>query len=160
MTTNRQRLLKLLTGDPELVERLLCVAEPESPPGPVTTSGEAYALVEAHLVGHKRERLVVAALDRRRKVIAVETLTIGSDAATIIDPKQIFSWALRQGRNGASAIIIAHNHPSGDPTPSYQDREVTLRVKRAGTLLGIPLLDHIVVGANGYTSLAETEDHF
>ena len=56
---------------------------------------------------------------------------------------------------GASAVILAHNHPSGDPTPPAQDRDVTRRVAAAGRILGVPLLDHLVVGRNDWTSLAD-----
>jgi len=159
MPTDRQRLLQLITGNPELVERLLHVAEPPPPAGGITSPRDAHRLFLPHLTGHATERLVVAALNRRRHAIAIETLTVGNECFTIVDPRQIYAWALRQGRSGASAILLAHNHPSGDPTPSAQDVDVTRRVIRAGRTLGLPLLDHIVVGSLGrYTSLAEASD--
>jgi DNA repair protein RadC len=61
-------------------------------------------------------------------------------------------------RGGAAAIIVVHNHPSGDPKPSPEDQEVTRRLLRAGQLLGIPLLDHLVVGNSSWASLRETMD--
>lgn len=100
------------------------------------------------------ERLVVVALDRRGRVIDVEVLTKGSDWCTIVDPKQIFRWALTRSRPAAS-IILAHNHPSGDPTPSKQDVEVTVSVRAISRIVGIVLNDHIIIGSNGdYRSLA------
>lgn len=91
-------------------------------------------------------------LDRRRRVLARRRLTRGSDAFTVVDARQIFRVAVG---TGAAAVILAHNHPSGDPTPSAQDREVTDRVARAGRMLGVPLLDHLVVGGRAFVSLAE-----
>jgi DNA repair protein RadC len=99
------------------------------------------------------ERLVAIYLDRRRRVLATRVLSQGSDGFTIVDPRQVFQLAVEIG---ASAVILAHQHPSGDPRPSSQDLDVTERVGRAGRVLGISLLDHIVVvRGGGYTSLAE-----
>jgi DNA repair protein RadC len=92
------------------------------------------------------EILAAIYLDRRRRVIGARTLTIGSSAFTIVDPQQIFREAVELGAN---SLILAHNHPTGDPTPSPQDRDVTHRVSRAGQVLGISLLDHFVLGAQG-----------
>lgn len=159
MPTNRQRLMSLITGNPELVERLLHVAEPAPTTAGITTPDEAYTLLSPHLLGHATERLVVAALDRQRQVLAIETLTIGTAGFTIVDPCQVYVWALRQGRSGASAILLGHNHPSGNPRPSRQDLEVTRRIIDAGRILRVPLLDHIVVGSPGrFVSLAQTHD--
>ncbi len=67
-------------------------------------------------------------------------------------PREVFRPALREA---AAAVILVHNHPSGDPTPSREDREVTARLVRAGELLGIPVLDHVVVAEHGFASLRE-----
>lgn len=100
------------------------------------------------------EKLVALYLNKRHKVIGSRLLTIGSAGFTIVDPAQVYAPALELG---ASAVIMAHQHPSGDPQPSTQDRDVTRRVVQAGQALGIPLLDHLVVTSSGkYTSLAET----
>jgi DNA repair protein RadC len=97
------------------------------------------------------EELHALFLDRRRRPLGLRQLTRGCDAFTVVEPRQIFRVAVGLG---AAAVILAHNHPSGDPTPSPQDRDVTRRVAIAGRSLGIPLLDHLVVGAEGYRSLA------
>ena len=91
-------------------------------------------------------------LDRRRRPLAIRCLTRGSDGFTVVDPRQILRVAVELGATG---IILAHNHPSGGPTPSEHDRTVTRRVARAGDLLGVRLLDHLIVGHEGYRSLAE-----
>lgn len=99
------------------------------------------------------EALSVIFLDRVRRVIGGKILTIGSSQFTVVDPAQVYREAMEIG---ASAVILAHNHPSGDPTPSVQDREVTNRVAAAGRVVGIPLLDHIILGSMGqWTSLAQ-----
>ena len=74
--------------------------------------------------------------------------------ASLVHPREVFRPAIR---DAASAILLLHNHPSGDPTPSRQDREVTERMQRAGQLLGIQVIDHIIVAKKKTISLAECE---
>jgi DNA repair protein RadC len=119
---------------------------------PVRTPADAFARLGPALRGLRDEELHVLLLDRRRRPLAVRRLTRGSDAFTVVDPRQVYREALSQG---AAAVVLGHNHPSGDPEPSVQDREVTRRVAAAGRMLGVPLLDHLVVGSPGWTSLAE-----
>lgn len=118
---------------------------------PVTSPELAYALLGPALQGLPDEELHGLYLDRRRRPVARRRLTRGSDGFTVVDPRQVYRIAVGVG---AAAVILAHNHPSGDPTPSSQDRDVTERVARAGRVLGIPLLDHLVVGAGRYASFA------
>lgn len=153
----QKKLLQAVRAKPELLERMLLLAE-DSPPYSCTSPEELYKAVAPHLLGYPEERLAVVALNRRRKVLGVEVLTKGNDSFTIVCPRQIFRWALLQGRSGASAIALAHNHPSGDPSPSTQDVEVTRRVLRTGRVLGVSLLDHLILAGSGYTSLRERED--
>lgn len=115
-------------------------------------AADAVPLLRAISVG-PYEVLSAIYLDRRRSVIGSRLLTLGNDGMTIVDPKQV----MRPGVElGATAVILGHQHPSGDPRPSPQDRDVTERIARAGRVLGIQLLDHIIIGSQGrYTSLAE-----
>jgi DNA repair protein RadC len=76
----------------------------------------------------------------------------GTLTASLVHPREVFRPALREA---AAAVILVHNHPSGDPTPSQEDREITERLARAGDLLGIPVLDHVVVAERGFASLRE-----
>ncbi len=122
-----------------------------APGGVVDGPEAAYRLLAPRLTGLAEEELHALYLDRRRRVVAHRRLTIGSDAFTVVDPRQVLRPAVGLG---AQAVLLAHNHPSGDPTPSAQDREVTTRVARAGALLGVPLLDHLVVGDASWVSLA------
>ena len=79
-------------------------------------------------------------------------VSLGTLAASLVHPREVFKAAII---GNAAAIIVIHNHPSGDPTPSREDREITARLKSCGETLGIPVLDHIVVAAEGYRSFAE-----
>lgn len=91
-------------------------------------------------------------LDARSKVLGYETVSIGTISASLVHPRELFKGAIL---NNAAAIIIAHNHPSQDTTPSPEDREVTRRIQKAGELLGIPLLDHMVLADDRFHSFKE-----
>lgn len=101
--------------------------------------------------GLHHEELHALYLDRRRRLLAHRRLTVGSDRYTVVDPPQVFRPAVALG---AAAVVLGHNHPSGDPTPSPQDREVTRRVAEAGRVLGIELVDHLVLAEGAWVSLA------
>ena len=149
-----QRAVALLRERPELAALVLQAAEPE--PETVCTPQACFEVVFPLLAGRATEGLAVVALNRRNRVIGREVLTTGSDSYTVVDPRQVLRWALLQGRSGAASIILAHNHPSGDESPSDQDREVTRRMAVAGRAVGIRLLDHLIVVDSGrFTSLAE-----
>ena len=98
------------------------------------------------------ERFLVVLLDGRHRVLRQELVSQGTLTASLVHPREVFRPALREA---AAALILVHNHPSGDPTPSREDREVTARLRRAGELLGVPVLDHVVVAERGYRSLRE-----
>ena len=102
--------------------------------------------------GEDREHLVVFDVNVRHGVIARRTVHIGTLTGVEVHPREIFKGAII---NSAAAVIVAHNHPSGDPSPSRADIEMTGRLREVGELCGIPLLDHVVVGINGYVSLAQ-----
>jgi DNA repair protein RadC len=125
---------------------------PEDPPAPVRSPEDAHAHLAPALSGLADEELHALYLDRRRRPLARRMLTRGSDGFTVVDPRQVYRSAIGLG---ACAVILAHNHPSGDPTPSAQDRDVTRRVAAAGRVLGVALLDHLVIGDPGFRSLAQ-----
>lgn len=109
----------------------------------------AYALVRD--MGKLRQEHVRALyLDARTCLIQQETIAIGTLTASLIHPREVYRPALACA---AASVILAHNHPSGDETPSADDRAITRRLRQAGDILGIELSDHLVVGATGYTSL-------
>ena len=113
----------------------------------------AMELLQEFIGKEDREHFVLICLDTKNKIAALNTVSIGSLNSAIVSPREIFKTAILA--NSAS-IIIGHNHPSGSPTPSPEDIAVTERIKEAGTLLGIELLDHVIVGDEGnYLSMKE-----
>lgn len=100
-----------------------------------------------------REKLVCLHLDAKHRVQGFEIVAIGSLTAAIIHPREVFKAAILDNSN---SIIIMHNHPSGDTAPSAEDIAITDKLREAGNILGITLLDHVIVAASGdYTSFAE-----
>ncbi|WP_018921619.1 RadC family protein [Salsuginibacillus kocurii] len=100
----------------------------------------------------RQEHFVSLCLDTKNQVIHRETLFIGSLNASIVHPREVFKEALRRS---AASLICLHNHPSGDPSPSREDIEVTNRLVDCGRLLGIDILDHVIIGDKTFTSLKE-----
>jgi len=98
------------------------------------------------------EQFHVVLLNAKNHVLEIAPISQGTLTASLVHPREIFKQAIRRS---AHAIILAHNHPSGDPTPSREDREVTVRLIAAGRLLGIEVLDHLVIGRGRYTSFRE-----
>lgn len=101
---------------------------------------------------YDREHFVVVWLDTKHHVLGHETVSVGSLDAALAHPREVFKGAVLRS---AAAVILAHNHPSGDPTPSGEDIELTYRLAEAGRLLGIEVLDHIVIGDHRFVSLRE-----
>ncbi|MCD7864135.1 MAG: DNA repair protein RadC [Lachnospiraceae bacterium] len=100
------------------------------------------------------EQVLAVFLDGRGRYLGEETLSTGTVNASLMSPREIFIAALK---HNASGLILLHNHPSGDPTPSLQDQNITLRIAENGKLLNIPLIDHIIIGDHTYTSFRELE---
>lgn len=93
--------------------------------------------------GDEREHLVAVYVDARSRVKGVSVVSIGTLSASMVHPREVFRPAIVAG---AAAVIVAHNHPSGDCAASPEDKEATRRLSRAGELLGVPLLDHVILG--------------
>lgn len=100
----------------------------------------------------KKERFFVACLDQRNRLLGEEQVSEGSLTQTLVHPREVFNPAIRMQ---AAAIAVIHNHPSGDPTPSKQDKQLTQRLSEVADLVGIRLLDHVIVGDATYTSFVE-----
>jgi len=103
-------------------------------------------LIRQGYADRDREAFVVLLLDVKHRVIAEEVVTIGILDGALIHPREVFKAAVA---GSAAGIIVAHNHPSGDPKPSGQDAEVTRRLRKAGEVLEIPVVDHVIVGSTG-----------
>lgn len=100
----------------------------------------------------QQEHMKLLMLNTKSRLIGEKDIYKGTANASLVSPRELFIEALRAG---AVSIILLHNHPSGDPTPSQADKAVTLRVRKAGEFIGIDLLDHIIIGNNCYISLLE-----
>ena len=118
----------------------------------VYTPAIVAAIVRDHLDGADREHCVVLLLDAKNALIGINTVSVGSLCESIVHAREVFKPAILAG---AAAILLAHNHPSGDPSPSPQDIAVTHKIVLAGRLLGIDLLDHVIVGDQRHVSLKE-----
>lgn len=117
----------------------------------VTSPESAATLLVPAIATADRERCVAALVDTKHRLIEVVTVSIGSLDHTFMAPREVFRDALLAN---AAALVLAHNHPSGDPTPSRDDELVTRRLVRAGELVGVDVLDHLVVGGRRWVSLA------
>jgi len=118
----------------------------------VRHGGDVARLVREVVRGSRRESFHTVLLDTRHRLLSLQLTSLGTVDAAAVHPREVFSPAVREA---AAAVVVAHNHPSGDPTPSVQDRQVTARLREVGDLVGIPLLDHLVIGAERYYSFAE-----
>ena len=101
-----------------------------------------------------KEQFVVILLNNKNKVIGTEVVSEGSLSSSIVHPREVFAPAIL---HHAAAIMVAHNHPSGDPKPSIEDEEVTRQLLRSGKVLGIPMIDHVIIGDGNYYSFLENE---
>ena len=99
-----------------------------------------------------QEHFNIAILDTKNQIIAIENISVGTLNASIVHPRDVFYMAINKSAN---SIILLHNHPSGDPTPSDEDINITARLVDAGDLIGIKVLDHIIIGDNRYVSFKE-----
>jgi DNA repair protein RadC len=118
----------------------------------ITTSREAYEEVRSYLLDKPHEEFWVLLLNRHNELIRPVQISSGGVAGTVVDPKIIFKHALEQL---ASALILVHNHPSGSLKPSEEDRKLTRKLREAGAVLDIPILDHLIFTDQAYLSFAD-----
>lgn len=134
----------------EFGRRLVAVSDEERPR--IRSPQDVYNLVGHTLRDERREHFVALLLDTKGGVFRQVTISVGDLSSSLVHPREVFVEAVRRS---AASLIVAHNHPSGDPTPSPEDAQVTRRLQEAGELLGIELLDHIIIGDNRWISLRE-----
>jgi DNA repair protein RadC len=130
----------------ELTKRRYRGKKPKEIGGP----DDVASFVGPRLRGEQREHFLVLLLNARHEVIGRETVSVGSLNASIVHPREVFKPAITAS---AAAVILVHNHPSGDPEPSEEDLAITKRLAEAGELLGIQVLDHVIVAKRGVVSL-------
>lgn len=147
LSAKERELVALVRAKPEMLERLIVALQPVELRKPVLCAAEAQELLYPEVVGCQYERLVLLPLDAKgRAICRPVTLTVGHEGATIVDCRQILAECLRLR---ARSFILCHNHPSGDPTPSTEDRVATRRVSEAARMLGIQFHDHIILVDSG-----------
>ncbi|MFT5194213.1 MAG: DNA repair protein RadC [Cellvibrionaceae bacterium] len=134
----------------ELGRRAKLAGVPDKPR--ITTPADAANLVMSEMGILEQEHLRVMLLDTRNNVLKLATIYIGSLNAAVVRVGEVFRAAIREN---AAAIIVIHNHPSGDPSPSNEDVKVTAEIVKAGKLLDIQVLDHLVIGNNKFVSMRE-----
>lgn len=134
----------------EISKRLAVLSTEDRPT--INSPQDVANLLMPELRDMKKEVLKSLLLDTKNKVMKVLTVSIGILDSSLVHPREVFKDAIVAS---SAAVIVAHNHPSGDPTPSLDDKRITQRLYEAGQLLGIELLDHVVIGDNSWISLKQ-----
>ncbi len=133
------------------IGRRLLVASPSERPQ-ITSPSDAAALLMGEMAYLEQEHLRLLLLDTKNRVLATPTVYKGNVNTTVVRIAELFREAIRHNSTG---LIVAHNHPSGDPTPSSEDVQMTRQITEAGRLLGVEVLDHVIIGGNRFVSLKE-----
>ena len=113
---------------------------------------DAYNIAREHYKTLDREMFSVMMLDAKNKVIGINTVSVGSLSASIVHPREVFKPCIL---SNAASVILLHNHPSGDPTPSQNDLEITRKLHDVGYILGVNIRDHIILGDEVFFSFRE-----
>lgn len=116
------------------------------------SSEEIASLVRGKITNFKKEHFILLSFDTRNNLISTDIVSVGTLNASLVHPREVFDIAIRRH---SVWIVVAHNHPSGDPDPSSEDIKVTERITEAGRLMGIEVLDHVIITENGYYSFRE-----
>lgn len=127
-----------------------CQERTSQPQATVETAEAAAALLQPRLQRYDREHFVACFLDSRHGLIRIEEIAVGTLNASLVHPREVFHAAIQAQ---AASLLVAHNHPSGDPDPSEDDLALTRRLIHAGELLGMALLDHLIIGRGRWLSL-------
>ena len=142
-----------LLASMELGKRLVLTDIPESEH--VTSPADAAQVLMGRLRYETHERFLVVLLNTKNRIISIRQISEGSLTSAVVHPREVYAPAIVAH---AAAILVAHNHPSGDPYPSIDDRNLTAAISKAGDLIGIPLMDHIIIGDGRYYSFKERGD--
>ena len=118
----------------------------------LTSPEDAAIFLRDYFADKDREEMILVLLDTANTIFGLSQVSVGGLAASILEPRQVFKVAMLAN---AAAVILAHQHPSGNPEPSREDIRVTRQLVEAGKIMGIPIHDHIIIAGNTYTSLAE-----
>ena len=159
-----RRILRKLKGD-----RFRVIVDVVRDPGPIPEGVSTHSMPHARTAARafkafrlamalplQKEAFLCMFVDAKHKPIAFETISMGSLQSSIVHPREVFKGAVALS---ASAVVVCHNHPSGDSNPSCEDDDVTNRLREAGRILGIPLLDHLILGEEDFYSFASERKH-
>jgi DNA repair protein RadC len=119
---------------------------------PIRSPVDIHRHFQSRIRGAHRESFHVLLLDGRHRLIGEAEVSVGTLTASLVHPREVFREAICAA---AAAVVLVHNHPSGDPSPSGEDRRVTERLVSAGGLLGIPVVDHLIIAEGGHFSFRE-----
>ena len=125
---------------------------PTMPEVVIKNANDLYLILKDEVKKWDREKFLSVMLNAQNQIIGIDEVSVGSLTATVVHPREVFKSAILAN---AAAIILVHNHPSGNLNPSKEDKEVTEKIKKAAEILNINFLDHIIITKNGYTSLSE-----
>ena len=149
---------------PSKAMQLLAMAElgkrysqSKNPIKKISRSKDVFDLFHERLKDKKQEEFYVLMLNSKNNIVSEKLITKGILDASIVHPREIFKEAIK---NSASKIILVHNHPSGDPSPSSEDLEITKKLQEAGQMVDIKVLDHVIIGNGSYFSLKERLPEF
>jgi DNA repair protein RadC len=126
--------------------------KPAEPAPQITSPADAAQYVMEKLRYEKKEKFVILLLNARSRLIKISTISVGTLTANLVHPREVFAEAIA---NGAECIILVHNHPSGEPIPSKEDRDITQRLYQVGELMGVKVADHIIIGEGKFLSMAQ-----
>lgn len=118
----------------------------------VSSPSAVYSYMLTKMQHYQKEIFLCFHLDSKNNIISEDVVSIGTLNRSLVHPREVFKKAVK---NGAASILAVHNHPSGSPQPSLEDKQVTQRLKEVGELLGIPLLDHVIIGGDERFSFRE-----
>lgn len=118
----------------------------------ILSPNDAYEMIKDQLEDLDREQFMIACLNTKNEPTNISVVAVGTLNKAIVHPREVFKTAIL---SNAASVMVFHNHPSGETTPSQQDIQLTSRLYGAGELLGIKLLDHLIIGDNSFTSLKE-----
>ncbi len=135
----------------EIARRLEAFSEDKKPK--ISSPEDVYRRLYPYMRESKKETFVELCLDTKNQIIKEDTVSVGSLNANIVHPREVFKIAMMQS---AAHIIVAHNHPSGDPTPSREDVEITKKLVDSGKMLGIDVIDHVIIGDGRHFSMKES----
>ncbi len=120
--------------------------------GKITSPEDVADFMIDEMIALKQEHFKTLFLNTKNEIIGYETISIGTLNASIVHPRDVFNKAIRKA---SANVILVHNHPSGNPKPSTEDIAITKRLSEAGNILGIPVLDHIIIGDSSFYSMKE-----